>query len=34
MTYREDLEQLKNNILQLINDGVYPKDLWGNWNEK
>lgn len=34
MTYREDLEQLKNNILQLIDDGVYPKNLWGNLNEK
>ena len=29
MTYREDLEQLQDNIKQLINDGVYPENLWG-----
>ena len=28
MTYREDLEQLKENILDLIKDGVYPDNLW------
>lgn len=28
MTYREDLEQLKENILDLIKDGVYPENLW------
>ena len=34
MTYREDLESLKENILQLVNEGVYPKNLWGEENEK
>lgn len=29
MTYREDLEQLKENILNLVESGVYPKNLWG-----
>ena len=29
MTYKEDLEGLKQNILKLIDDGVYPGDLWG-----
>lgn len=29
MTYREDLEQLKNNINELIKEGVYPENLWG-----
>ena len=28
MTYREDLEQLKDNILDLIKAGVYPDNLW------
>jgi hypothetical protein len=29
MTYREDLEMVKNEINKLIEEGVYPKDLWG-----
>ena len=29
MTYKEDLEQLKENINELISDGVYPENLWG-----
>lgn len=29
MTYREDLEQLRDNIQELIDDGVYPENLWG-----
>ncbi len=29
MTYREDLESLKNGILSEIEKGVYKKDLWG-----
>lgn len=29
MTYREDLEQLKDNIKKLIASGVYPSNLWG-----
>lgn len=29
MTYREDLEQLKDNINELIKEGVYPENLWG-----
>lgn len=28
MTYREDLEQLKDSINNLIKDGVYPSNLW------
>lgn len=31
ITYKEDLKILKNEINKLVNDGVYPKDLW---NEK
>ena len=31
ITYKEDLNILKNEINKLVNDGVYPKDLW---NEK
>lgn len=34
MTYKEDLEGLKINILKLIEEGVYPRDLWGNKDEK
>ena len=29
MTYREDLEDLKNGILKEIDEGSYNKDLWG-----
>lgn len=29
MTYKEDLEQLKENINELISNGVYPENLWG-----
>lgn len=29
ITYREDLDEFKDNINQLINDGVYPDSLWG-----
>ena len=29
MTYKEDLEIVKKDILKLIDEGVYPKDLWG-----
>lgn len=29
MTYREDLEQLKDSINKLVMEGVYPKNLWG-----
>ena len=29
MTYREDLEDLKNGILKYIEDGIYKNDLWG-----
>lgn len=28
MTYREDLQQLKDNISKLIEEGVYPDNLW------
>ena len=28
MTYREDLEELKNNIQKLIQEGFYPENLW------
>jgi len=34
MTYKEDLEGLKKNILELIEEGVYPYDLWGEQDEK
>lgn len=30
MTYREDLEQLKDSIQKLIDAGVYPNNLWGD----
>lgn len=30
MTYREDLEQLKESIQKLIDEGVYPENLWGD----
>ena len=29
MTYKEDLEQLQENIKKLIEEGIYPSDLWG-----
>ena len=29
MTYKEDLEQLKDSIKKLIDEGVYPNNLWG-----
>ena len=29
ITYREDLEGFKHNIQELIQNGVYPSDLWG-----
>lgn len=29
MTYKEDLAQLQENIKQLIEDGIYPSNLWG-----
>ena len=29
MTYREDLEQLQENIKDLIEEGIYPENLWG-----
>ena len=29
MTYKDDLEQLKENIKSLIDEGVYPNNLWG-----
>ena len=29
MTYKEDLEGVKENILKLVSDGVYPSNLWG-----
>jgi len=29
MTYKEDLEGLKQSIEKLVNEGVYPKNLWG-----
>lgn len=29
MTYREDLEELKDGILKYIEDDVYKNDLWG-----
>ena len=28
ITYKEDLKILKDEINKLVNDGVYPKDLW------
>ncbi len=28
ITYKEDLEEFKNNINRLINEGVYPSNLW------
>ena len=34
MTYKEDLEGLKQNILKLIDEGVYPYNLWGEVYEK
>ncbi len=34
MTYKEDLEGLKKNILELINEGLYPENLWGDGDEK
>lgn len=30
MTYREDLEQLRDNISELIKEGIYPENLWGD----
>ena len=30
ITYREDLEEFKNNIHRLVQEGVYPLDLWGD----
>lgn len=32
MTYKEDLEGLKKSILKLIEEGIYPYDLWGENN--
>ena len=29
MTYKEDLEGLKENIQKMIDDGIYPSNLWG-----
>ena len=29
VTYREDLQSVKDAIAQLKREGVYPKDLWG-----
>lgn len=29
MTYKEDLEGVKENILKLVKDGIYPSKLWG-----
>lgn len=34
MTYKEDLEGLKINILKLIDEGIYPSNLWGEEDEK
>ena len=34
MTYKEDLEKVKENIRNLIEEGVYPSNLWGDSNEK
>ena len=31
MTYKEDLDDLKSGILNLIEAGEYPKNLWGNY---
>ena len=28
MTYKEDLEDVKQNIQKLIDEGAYPKNLW------
>ena len=28
MTYKEDLSKVKNEINELIENGVYPKNLW------
>ena len=30
MTYKEDLESVKNHINSLIERGDYPDELWGN----
>lgn len=30
ITYKEDLEEFKSDIASLVEDGVYPVDLWGN----
>ncbi len=34
MTYREDLEKLKQDIYQLIKAGIYPEDLWSDGDEE
>ena len=34
MTYREDLENVKSNILNLIEEGVYPSNLWGRLSDE
>ena len=34
ITYKEDLENVKKYILELINEGVYPEELWGEEYEK
>ena len=30
ITYREDLDEFKNNINHLVQEGIYPLDLWGD----
>lgn len=30
ITYKEDLDELKNSLKEMINKGIYPEDLWGD----
>ncbi len=34
MTYKEDLESVKNSILKMVEEGIYPSNLWGGEDEE